>query len=252
MKKIMNSVRTSFLILLPLLAVFAPQLAFSNPKFSIVRVDSKTLKISGPILEPMFRQLNDVLTPETSIIQIDSEGGDTAEALNIAELMMARKMGLVVDGVCLSSCANYLFVAAETRKVLSGSVVGWHGGYSNAKTVLKEDLVDVMRRHALLKREQLIYLKKGVSIELIIYSAYLTNAKFSVDSVGQTIRQREFDLWVPTKNTLESLGVKNLTMESDFLNAAAVESALAKHGADNVKVFAGLVHSYLPVMYRDK
>jgi hypothetical protein len=108
-----------------------------------------------------------------------------------------------------------------------------------------------MRRHALLKREQLIYLKKGVSLELIVYSAYLTNAKFSVDSVGQTIRQREFDLWVPTKNTLESLGVKNLTIESDFLNAAAAESALAKHGADNVKVFAGLVHSYLPVMYRD-
>jgi hypothetical protein len=252
MKKIVNSVRTCFLILLLLLAALAPQLAFSNPKFSIVRIDSKTIKISGPILEPMFRHINDVLTPQTSTIRIDSEGGDTAEALNIAELMMARKMGLVVDGVCLSSCANYLFVAAETRKVLSGSVVGWHGGYSNAKTVLKEDLVDVMRRHALLKREQLIYLKKGVSLDLIIYSAYLTNANFSVDSVGQTIRQREFDLWVPTKNTLESLGVKNLTMESDFLNAAAVESALAKHGADNVKVFAGLVHSYLPVMYRDK
>jgi hypothetical protein len=124
MKKIINSVRTCLWILLPLLAVLAPQLAFSNPKFLIVRVDSKTLKISGPILEPMFRHINDVLTPETSIIQIDSEGGDTAEALNIAELMMARKMGLVVDGVCLSSCANYLFVAAETRKVLSGSVVG--------------------------------------------------------------------------------------------------------------------------------
>lgn len=94
-------------------------------------------------------------------------------------------------------------------------------------------------------------MKKGVSIDLIIYSAFLTNAKFSVDSAGQTIRQREFDLWVPNKNTLELLGVKNLTMESDFLNAAAVESALAKHGADNVKVFAGLVHSYLPIMYRD-
>jgi hypothetical protein len=255
MKKIVNSVRTCFLILLLLLAALAPQLAFSNPKFSIVRIDSKTIKISGPILEPMFRHINDVLTPETSIIQLAPEGVDTPEAskvADIAELMMARKMGLVVDGVCLSSCANYLFVAAETRKVLSGSVVGWHGGYSNAKTVLKEDLVDVMRRHALLKREQLIYLKKGVSLDLIIYSAYLTNANFSVDSVGQTIRQREFDLWVPTKNTLESLGVKNLTMESDFLNAAAVESALAKHGADNVKVFAGLVHSYLPVMYRDK
>lgn len=150
----MNPVRTSFLILLSMLAVLVPQLAFLNPKFSIVRIDAKTLKISGPIFESMFRHINDVLTPQTSIIQIDSEGGDTAEALNIAELMKARKIELVVDGVCLSSCANYLFVAAETRKILSGSVVGWHGGYSNAKTVFKEDLVDVIRRHALLKREQ--------------------------------------------------------------------------------------------------
>ncbi len=225
--------------------------ANANPTSTVRKVDETTLRLEGPIFSPMLEQLKTVLSPKISTFEVDSEGGDTATAIEIAEIMMSRKIDLIVDGICASSCANYLFVAAEKKTVNKGSVVGWHGGYSNAASVIKEDLSDILRRHALLKREQLLYLKKGVSIELIVYSAYLTNYKIVNDASGRKIKQREFDLWVPNKKTLESLGVKHLDMQSNFANAADVEAALAKHGAVDQKVFTGALHAYLPIFYKD-
>jgi ATP-dependent protease ClpP protease subunit len=59
-------------------------------------------------------------------LHIDSPGGNIASALDIATLIHKRKLKIVVDGKCLSACANYLFVAAEMKIVLPGSVVGIH------------------------------------------------------------------------------------------------------------------------------
>ena len=42
--------------------------------------------------------------------------------------MLDRRMQVVVTDFCLSSCANYLFVAGETKIVLGHMMVAWHGG----------------------------------------------------------------------------------------------------------------------------
>ena len=42
-------------------------------------------------------------------------------------MIRQRKLRLVVDGRCLSACANYLFPAAIRKAVLPGSVVAIHG-----------------------------------------------------------------------------------------------------------------------------
>ncbi len=242
---------STFLKNLSVLLVIFTEFAHAKPELLVRKIDEKTLRLEGAIFEPMVEQIKALFSSSITTFEVDSEGGDTAAALEIAELMMSRKIDLVVDGLCVSSCANYLFVAAERKLVKPGSVVGWHGGYSNARSVLKEDLADVLRRHSLLKREQSLYLNKGVSIELIVYSAYLTNYKMINDSSGKKIRQSEFDLWVPDKKTLESLGVKKLNMLTNFTSAGEVEAALVKLGVDQ-KVFVGSLHSYLPILYRDE
>ncbi len=58
---------------------------------------------------------------------VDSNGGWSDSAMDMAALIRERKMRLVVDGRCLSACANYLFPAAVTRSVLPGSIVAIHG-----------------------------------------------------------------------------------------------------------------------------
>jgi len=65
--------------------------------------------------------------PQIDAVMIDSYGGNINSAMEIAALIRQRKLHLIVDGRCLSACANYLFPAALSKTVLPGSVVAIHG-----------------------------------------------------------------------------------------------------------------------------
>ena len=61
-------------------------------------------------------------------IVIASLGGDVSSALDMAEAVYDSRASLVVAGPCLSSCANYVFLAARRKYVIPGGIVAWHGG----------------------------------------------------------------------------------------------------------------------------
>jgi len=73
---------------------------------------------------------------------IDSPGGEVEAGIALGRWVFDLGLDLVVDGECLSSCANYVFTAARRKTVLAGSVVGWHGNYHHlAATGLWRDEV---------------------------------------------------------------------------------------------------------------
>jgi len=63
-----------------------------------------------------------------SMLVLRSIGGSVEAALDMADVIVAKHLVAVVDAKCLSSCANYLFIAAAAKIVLDGGVVGFHGG----------------------------------------------------------------------------------------------------------------------------
>lgn len=67
-----------------------------------------------------------VFGPSIKEIVVDSEGGVTFEGIRIAHAIAAQSVKIIVTGECLSSCANYLFVAGHSREI-RGGVVGYHG-----------------------------------------------------------------------------------------------------------------------------
>ena len=71
---------------------------------------------------------------------IDSVGGDVAAAIELADRVHARQLDITVTGVCLSSCANYVFPAARRKQIQPGAIVAWHGNYRHlAETGLWRD-----------------------------------------------------------------------------------------------------------------
>jgi hypothetical protein len=71
---------------------------------------------------------------------IDSGGGDVAAAIELADWVHARQLDITVTGVCLSSCANYVFPAARRKQIQPGAIVAWHGNYHHlAETGLWRD-----------------------------------------------------------------------------------------------------------------
>jgi len=58
---------------------------------------------------------------------ITSPGGDVASAIDMALLIFERKIDVEVTNYCFSSCANYIFPAANNNYITGAGIVAWHG-----------------------------------------------------------------------------------------------------------------------------
>jgi hypothetical protein len=67
---------------------------------------------------------------EIAELRITSAGGDATETLALARYYRGHLDLLVVDGLCASSCANYLLPAAKRVRVMDHAYVLLHGALS--------------------------------------------------------------------------------------------------------------------------
>ena len=58
---------------------------------------------------------------------INSGGGETVGGMDFGEWVHDNGIVVVVDTVCFSSCANYIFTAAPSKSIRENAFVGWHG-----------------------------------------------------------------------------------------------------------------------------
>lgn len=93
-----------------------------------VRVEGNTLYYVGLITADGLSRFQQTLKthPNVTTLQVRSRGGDALPAIDMGEIVLRRKLTVVVDRVCNSACASYLFTPASVRKVLPESMVIWH------------------------------------------------------------------------------------------------------------------------------
>lgn len=91
----------------------------SNSKESIYRlngfIDSKTIL---PVIES--------INSGTQTLVVNSQGGHEVSAIKLANIIADKEVSIIVDGVCMSACASYIFAAAKRREVRQNSVVSFH------------------------------------------------------------------------------------------------------------------------------
>lgn len=63
-----------------------------------------------------------------SYIVVRSSGGAVETWLSLAEALAGRVENILVDELCMSSCANYIFPVGRYKYVSSTSLTVWHGG----------------------------------------------------------------------------------------------------------------------------
>ncbi len=91
-----------------------------------------------------FKRYNN--TPVSRLL-INSSGGEVEAGIRLGLWVYEHQLDVVVRGVCLSSCANYVFTAGRHKQVTPGSVVAWHGNYHHLdKTGLWRDDVELRMR----------------------------------------------------------------------------------------------------------
>lgn len=91
------------------------------------RIDAHTLQFVGDIVPETERDFFLALDDGITTLVVTSTGGQLRPAVNIGLTIADRGLTVRVQGYCLSSCANYFFLAAERKIIAPGGLIGFHG-----------------------------------------------------------------------------------------------------------------------------
>ena len=81
----------------------------------------------GPRTDSDFFDAVNGKEDQLNSIRINSGGGLTDEAMKIGLWIFDHELDVIVDEICFSSCANYIFTAAKNKIIEKDAIVGWHG-----------------------------------------------------------------------------------------------------------------------------
>ncbi|PVX38747.1 hypothetical protein [Janthinobacterium sp. 78] len=87
------------------------------------RVGSDTIALRGAIAEGDVDQLRQLATPATTVLRINSAGGDPQAAMLLGRYLRQQQWRLAIDTVCAGSCALYLFPAAHHTSIPDTAVL---------------------------------------------------------------------------------------------------------------------------------
>lgn len=116
------------------------------PEGVLVTRKEHEVRYAGELTEAGFaalRQLTDRRALRTLVV--NSAGGEITVGMDFGDWVYERRLDVLVDEMCLSSCANYIFPAARTKVIPRGAVVAWHG--SARQRGLPEHLNEVIDGH---------------------------------------------------------------------------------------------------------
>jgi hypothetical protein len=108
--------------------------------------DKHTLCIKGDLSKVNFGHLRSNINSIKYVV-LDSGGGGVLSFIKMATMLIDLKFDIIVDGICLSSCANYLLPTGSKIYVLKTSVLGWHGGPQKNAPSLWEHLHNIKKKN---------------------------------------------------------------------------------------------------------
>ncbi|HAY21355.1 MAG TPA: hypothetical protein DCY27_04155 [Desulfobacterales bacterium] len=94
----------------------------------VITIDGTAITYEGNLSEKnidLFLEMAKGRKIETLVI--NSGGGDITAGMELGSWVFKGNIDVVVEGICMSSCANYVFTAGHHKTITNGSIVGWHG-----------------------------------------------------------------------------------------------------------------------------
>lgn len=136
---------------------------------SVTRFDD-TVVYFGELTSDGLDHLKSTDRGTAKALLIRSGGGDVSVGMDFGDWVFERGLDVIVDEVCLSSCANYVFTAGRRKFILPGALVAWHGNTRQNSAVTTIDALPRAQQGQARKslfewrtREAAFYQKIGVS-----------------------------------------------------------------------------------------
>ncbi len=167
-------------------------------------ISAEVMSFTGEIKPGSELEFFKKMNPNIKQIELNSGGGYVRIAIAIAEEIKRRNLNVRVSGFCISSCANYLFLAGNI-KYLNG-VLGFHGsgGASSKERCRQEPDLKICEED---QKEQALFRAVGVS-----------NALFEItQSKDKGMNDdKAYRFYAPSVSVLKQLGVKQVIGEQNY------------------------------------
>lgn len=196
-----------------------------NESVAEVAIEGTSIIYRGPISPESNDLLFELLEAAESIpetLVITSKGGETIAGIELGRWVFRNRIDVVVPEYCLSSCANYVFPAGDTKTLEATAALAWHGGATQenwgdtcsdlAKSGLKQHL-----KCADIEKAFDESLKEFIAAEKLFFAEIGVDQRITV--IGQDprydCRGRGKSLgWYYSIEDLERLGVEDIRVRA--------------------------------------
>lgn len=214
------------------LAPFLALLFVAGPAAAGVwtKTGPETLRFEGAIESGEYDRFAIVFDASIQEIVVTSEGGITEEGLRIGHRIAAVNVKVTVVKECLSSCANYLFVAGHRREI-RGGVVGYHGnvqGCFGSPSQRAEMIADMKKRYNM-SDEDIRRNMERLDREIVEEARLLRIMGVSQQLFDRTCKSDKgmgdggkYVFLLPTRTTFEKYGFWGIVGEQDVAVMASL------------------------------
>lgn len=199
--------------------VCASELCYADEKTTVSLDDNKII-YQGALTKEANNQVFELYKKNStniSWISIKSVGGEVNTGLDLAEFINQNGLNIEVTEYCLSSCANYVFPAADEKSISTHALIGFHGG----TTGMAAGMVDYINTLPKSEREAKQkwfdeYGAKTFAREADFYKEIDVNQK--ITTLGQSDAYKKYETvgdyvgWYYSIGDLNKLGVQNISV----------------------------------------
>lgn len=130
----------------------------SSPNSEIsVGIENGNLIYQGEISEAannaIFSLFKDAELKPSRLI-ISSNGGEIGAGIDLGHWVKDNKLDVEVNGACASSCANYVFPAANTKYLTKDSILIWHGSAWQSNWHVEQEHRETFNTYITLMRQK--------------------------------------------------------------------------------------------------
>lgn len=198
--------------------------AEATPAEAVVRTRGASLHYTGPITSEAVARARAVLeaSPQVREVVVNSGGGDVEAGMDLGDMIHARGLDVRVSGgLCMSSCANYVFTAGRRKTIEPGSLVIWHGSMLQEGMFEKFDASTLVHPEGRpLTRRERRRAEREVrrDFERVLRRQHGFYAKLGVDAAITVVGQRRGCAcqWTLPVADMAAFGVRDVSAPDDY------------------------------------
>lgn len=212
------------------LSVLSLQISFAAENVEVfIEPKSRTLHYKGTLNEDGLKRVKAlVFTNQDRIdwLQIRSAGGEINIGIDFGEFVFQQKLNVSVEEYCISSCANYIFTAAQKKRLSKNALLAYHGGASS--TIFDDSQIEreirsfPVEKRGEVKREiyekinaymRQVKTREQQFFELISVSQRITTLGHE-RNYAQFYQSKHYLGWYYSVDDLEKFGVTNVSVSN--------------------------------------